>query len=316
VPLGIVGLIVAAPRAKGYLAWVAFVPGYALAVAIFFVAERYRLPLLVPLCAGAGAAVTWFLDQVRSGSRSRSMAVALVGLIALAAFVNWPTNLNDGRWEEGVRLAERLVIDKRFDDAESWTRWAEAREQRPGATRHQVGLQLLQSGEPARAVTHLEKALAAGPSNVAAVRYDLAVARQAAGDNQGAAAAIAQIRPAESESHESWLKLGRLAAQAQAPDVAEPFFRRAAEMQPQSAAVRQQYGLNLMVLRRYEDAARELAVAAHLDPQDPDTLSRLAFCELKLGRLNDARAHADAALRLNPGDALARQLAMELGRDR
>jgi 4-amino-4-deoxy-L-arabinose transferase-like glycosyltransferase/Flp pilus assembly protein TadD len=286
VPLGLVGLIVAAPRTTGYFAWVSFVPAYALAVAVFFVAERYRLPLLVPLCAGAGAAVSWFVDQAGSGHR-RSVAIALVGVIALAAFVNWPTNLHDGRWEEGVRLAERLVIDKRFDEAESWTRWAEAREQRRGATRHQVGLQLLQSSEPERAIPYLEKARSAGPSDAQAVSVALGEALQQA---------------------------GRAAAQKQASEVADQFFRRAAEMQPESAAVRQQYGLNLMVLRRYEDAARELAVAARLDPRDPDTLSRLAFCELKMGRLNDARAHAEAALRLNPGDALARQLAMELGR--
>jgi Tfp pilus assembly protein PilF/4-amino-4-deoxy-L-arabinose transferase-like glycosyltransferase len=314
VPLGIVGLIFAAPRSPGYLAWVAFVPGYAVAVAIFFVAERYRLPLLVPLCAGAGAAVAWFVEQSHAGLRSRPAAAAVASLVALTLFVNWPTALQDGRWEEGLRLAERLVIDKRFDEAESWTRWAETREPRPGATMHAVGLQLLQSGEPSRAVPYLEKALATGPSSAGAVRYDLAVARQTSGDNQGAAAAIAQIRPADTESHESWLKLGRLAAQAQAPDIAEPFFRRAAEMQPESAAVRQQHGLNLMVLRRYEDAARELAAAANLDGRDPDTLSRLAFCELKLGRLGDARTHAEAALRLNPGDALARQLATQLGR--
>jgi tetratricopeptide (TPR) repeat protein len=314
VPLGIVGLIFAAPRSPGYLAWLAFVPGYAVAVALFFVAERYRLPLLVPLCAGAGAAVAWFVEQSQPGLRSRSAAAAVASLIALALLVNWPTALQDGRWEEGLRLAERLVIDKRFDEAESWTRWAEAREQRPGATRHAVGLQLLQSGEPGRALPYLERALATSRSNAGTVRYDLAVARQAIGDNQGAAAAIAQIRPADTESHESSLKLGRLAAQAQAPEVAEPFFRRAAAMRPESAAARQQYGLNLMVLRRYEDAVRELSAATRLDPRDPDTMSRLAFCELKVGRLDDARMHAEAALRLDPRDTLARQLVAELGR--
>ncbi len=314
VPLGIVGLIVAAPRSPGYLAWAAFVPGYAVAVAIFFVAERYRLPLLVPLCAGAGAAVARLVEQARAGFRSRSFAAAAVSLVALALFVNWPMPLHDGRWEEGLRLAERLAIEKRFDEAEAWTQWAEARERRPGATRHALGLQLLQSGEPGRARPYLEKALAAGPSEMATVQYDLAVARHASGDNQGAAAAIAQIRPADTEGHESWLRLGRLAVEAEAPDVAEPFFRRAAEMQPESAAVRQQHGLNLMVLRRYEEAAEELSAAARLDAGDPDTLSRLAFCELKLGRLGDARMHAEAALRLDPRDTLARQLVTELRR--
>ena len=65
-PLGIVGLVAAdsgRPR-SGYLIWASFVPLYGAAVAIFFVAERYRLPLLVPLCVGAGAAVDAALRQV------------------------------------------------------------------------------------------------------------------------------------------------------------------------------------------------------------------------------------------------------------
>jgi 4-amino-4-deoxy-L-arabinose transferase-like glycosyltransferase len=287
VPLGLVGLTFAAPRSRGYLAWVAFVPGYAVAVAIFFVAERYRLPLLVPLCAGAGAAATWLVEQAASRFRSRTGVAAIATLIALAVVVNWPTALHDGRWEEGLRLAERLVIEKRFDEAESWTRWAEAREQRRGATRQAVGLQLLQVGEAERAADHLEKALAAGPRDGDAVRVALG---------------------------QALVQAGRAAVRAQKPDAAEPFFRRAAEMQPESAAVRQQHGLNLMVLRRYEEAVGELAAATRLDPRDADTLSRLAFCELKLGRVDDARVHAAAALHLNPGDALARQLATELGR--
>jgi Flp pilus assembly protein TadD len=95
---------------------------------------------------------------------------------------------------------------------------------------------------------------------------------------------------------------------ARAPDAAEPFFRRAAEMQPADAATRQQYGLNLLVQDRFDEAARELAEAARLDPRDPDTLSRLAYAEVKLGRIDEARRHAQAALAISPNDPLAQQL--------
>ena len=48
VPLGLTGLIVAVPlgRRLEFSAWASFVPWYALGVAFFFVAERYRLPIL------------------------------------------------------------------------------------------------------------------------------------------------------------------------------------------------------------------------------------------------------------------------------
>ena len=61
-PLGIVGLASGICRWRrgygartDYLIWLSFVPVYAVAVAVFFVTERYRLPLLVPMCVGGGA---------------------------------------------------------------------------------------------------------------------------------------------------------------------------------------------------------------------------------------------------------------------
>jgi protein O-GlcNAc transferase len=91
-----------------------------------------------------------------------------------------------------------------------------------------------------------------------------------------------------------------------APDVADPFFRHAAAMRPDLAAARQQFGLNLLVLGRIDEAAKELAEAVRLDPRDPDSLSHLAYCDYKLGRAADARVHALAALALNPDDDLAK----------
>ena len=69
-----------------------------------------------------------------------------------------------------------------------------------------------------------------------------------------------------------------------------------------------QYGLDLLILDRCDAAIPQLAEAARLDPKDPESLAHLAYCEVKLGRLADARAHADAALALDPEHALARQV--------
>src|SRR5439155_26179226 len=99
---------------------------------------------------------------------------------------------------------------------------------------------------------------------------------------------------------------------AKAPDIAEPFFQHAAAMQPGDAAARQQYGLDLLVLNRFEDAARELGEAVRLDPRNADSLSRLAYAEARLGRTADARQHAHAALAIDPQQPLSRQLLIAL----
>jgi tetratricopeptide (TPR) repeat protein len=325
-------------RDRAYLAWVSFVPAYAAAVAVFFVAERYRLPLLVPLCAGAGAAIDRAIAAVQA-RRWTALATVAAGAAALAVFANWPLEVDEGRWLEGLRTAQQLVILQRYDEADRWAARLDAsKPPRPGAGRYGLGAQLLVLNQVERALPYLEAAHQANPSDATtdyalgqallktgrardAVPhlehgfnggidlpqggYDYAAALETTGDFPAAAAALRRITPAESEDPEAWLRLGRLAAQAHAPDAGERFFRHAVQMRPDLAAARQQLGLNLLVLGRFDEAAGALAEAARLDPRDPDSLSHLAYCEYKLGRAADARAHALAALALNPGDELA-----------
>jgi 4-amino-4-deoxy-L-arabinose transferase-like glycosyltransferase len=80
----------------------AFVPAYVLAVAAFFVATRYRLPLLVALAPLAGAAVE------RSAAAWREKGAGLVAAVAAAAVLAaaslWPTGLWDGAEDEEMHL--------------------------------------------------------------------------------------------------------------------------------------------------------------------------------------------------------------------
>ena len=170
-----------------------------------------------------------------------------------------------------------------------------------------LGQALLKTGYPQQAIEHLRHGFE-GNVDLPAGGFDYARALLDVGDLAGAVAAIRRIRPADTEDAEAWLRLGRLGMEAKAPDAAEPFFRQAAQMASTDAAARVQYGLNLLVQNRFEDAARELSAATQLDPRDADTLSRLAYAEAKLGRTADARRHTLAALAIKPDDPLARQL--------
>ena len=306
IPLGLVGLVFFAPptpRRADYLVWASFVPGYAVGVAAFFIAERYRLPLLVPLCIGAGAAV----DGVVRAWSSRVSTLAVPGMVFVVLLVssNWRLALHDGRWEEGLRLAEHLVTIGRYDEAEQSVARLETTAPRRGLAEYGVGVQLLAAKQDAQALPHLRRAYEAGLPRSG---YQLALALQRTGDLAGAARVIRDITPDDTDDAEAWLTLGRLAMEVKAPAEAERFFRQAVAMQPSQASARVQYGLNLLVLDRCEAAIVELLEATRLDSKDPDSLAHLAYCEAKLGRLGDARSHAEAALVLDPSHALARQV--------
>ena len=308
IPLGVAGLACftpAGPRRADYLTWAAFVPAYAVGVAAFFVAERYRLPLLVPLCIGCGAAIDGAIHAFQT-RRIGALVWPAAAFVALGAFANRPLPLHDGRWEEGLRLAEHFVTIGRYDEAEQWAASLELNAPRRGLADYGVGVQLRAAKQDARAVPLLRRAFEAGMPQSG---IELATALQQTGDLAGAARLLRDLSPADRNDPEAWLRLGRLAMQAKAPAEAERFFQQAVALEPAQAGARLQYGLNLLVLGRCEQAIPELGEAARLDPKDPEALAHLAYCEVKLGRAADARSHAGAALALDPNHALARQLA-------
>jgi tetratricopeptide (TPR) repeat protein len=341
-PLGLAGLIFAAPRDRlsKYLVWAAFVPGYAIGVAAFFVAERYRLPLLVPLTIGAGAAIDLMWRAVAT-RRPASLAAPAGLAVLLAVPLNWPQGFQDGRWDEGLRMAEQLALLGRYEESDAWVdrlrpdaidrgvpdyivgRALLLRKQTDRALAHlerasqlepaqaaisqALGEALLQAGRPAEALPHLTRAFDGGV-NVAVPGIDLAQALEATGDLSAAARVIARIEPGPDADVEVWLKVGRLASGVKAAEVATRFFERAVAMRPQQASARQQLGLNLLLLGRIDEAAAQLSEAVRLDPRNADSLAHLAYCEVKLGRVDAARAHAEQALAAAPDHPLALQL--------
>jgi Flp pilus assembly protein TadD len=341
VPLGLVGLVVAAPSSHraAYVVWAAFVPVYALAVAVFFVADRYRLPMLVPLCIGAGAAIDLFIRAYRE-DRVRAIAPAFVAVAVLAVGANWPMHLDDGRAEERVRMAERMISLGRLGEADVWATRAEEIYWKPSLLHYRLGQGLMAFGHPSEAVARFSKAhdldpddptvkLALGRALTAAGRpseavpllraaiaagkslddygYDLANALAASGDSAGARDVLGRVALRSTDAG-VWLRTGRLAAEVGAPDLAERFFSRAVNLQPADALARQLHGASLLSLGRLEDARAELAESVRLDPRDAASFSTLAYVELQLGRVDEARAHLAEALRLDPKDELATKL--------
>ena len=256
-PLGLAGLIVGAVRAqrREYLVWAAFVPLYALGVALFFVTERARLPLLVPLCAGAGALV----DAVvfRTGWRPRARIAALAAVLVLAFLTNLPMRRDDGRAEERTRMAEAMVVRDRIDAAEQWTVKAAAIHPRPAEVQVRVGRRLVVHSRPDAAIAHLDRALQIDPSSADArcamgealvqarrpreaiphlraalqggVRqslagYELARALSATGDRAGALQTLQLVRPENAADVETWNALGQLAQQLGSASLAATFF--------------------------------------------------------------------------------------------
>jgi Flp pilus assembly protein TadD/4-amino-4-deoxy-L-arabinose transferase-like glycosyltransferase len=345
-PLGLAGLLsgVARERRTDYLIWLSFVPVYALSVAVFFVSERYRLPLLVPLCVGAGAAVDSLALSAREPARAWKRGTLLTGVLvvfAIALAANWPMHADDGRAEERTRMAEAMIVHDDIAAAEMWTAKAEAIHPRPAIVHFRVGRLLIVHSRPDAALAHLQRALQLEPgepgveyaigqalvdarrpaeaiphlraalqggSRVNLAGYDLARALAATGDRAGALQVLQGVRPENASDAQAWQALGQLALQLQSPSLAAAFFNQAIVASPRSAKPRQDLGLALAMMGRSADAIAQFEQAVSLDVSDPAAHLNLAVAYAEAGRKVDARAQAEEALRLNPGYQRARQV--------
>jgi tetratricopeptide (TPR) repeat protein len=275
VPLGLAGLVLGRPREDAALAaawwrWTAFIGVYAVSVALFFVAGRYRLPLLAALCVTSAGSLLALWRLARAADW-RPLTLAAAALAALGAVANADLGLEDGR--AGWR-AEAIVLQiesGRDAEAEAALALLEPEFPNPGLLRYRTARAYLARGDRARALPHLERAADLAPD-----RPDV---RLAAGQ-----ALLAEGRAADAEPH--------LAA--------------AVAADPTNALARGLRGMALGALGRPHDALVEFEQAVALDPDDASARLNLGVAYAQTGRLAEARIEAEAALRLRPGYDRAR----------
>ena len=160
-PFGLIGLFWPALRKtrQGYWVWAMFVPVYGAAVVLFFVTDRYRMPLFVPLCAAAGAALVRCFDLVRARQfKVLLRPAAAIVMISLVVFSN--LGLDNGVGGEQTRNAVWLVEQGSFDEARRYVEQVSHDHHHPGVLRFRVAQALLDAGRPDEAATLLVEAIA------------------------------------------------------------------------------------------------------------------------------------------------------------
>jgi tetratricopeptide (TPR) repeat protein len=162
----------------------------------FFVTARYRLPLLVPLGALAGAGANGVRGALRRGPSRALLAPAAAVLVAA------PLVLRDPGLREEPALA-----------------W------------NAVGAALVTEGRPADALSLLDRAVAQDPT-LAGAQQNRALALLALGRSDEALTAAETAVRLDPDLGEAWLTKGALLARAGRVADALPSFRRAVALRP------------------------------------------------------------------------------------
>jgi 4-amino-4-deoxy-L-arabinose transferase-like glycosyltransferase len=312
-PIGLFGWLVAVRKARqggqtDVLIWASFAPAYATAVAVFFVAERYRIPLMVALTilSGAGIDAMWSWATTR---QFRQLLVASGVVSCLIIACNWPLEIldGDGRAEERVHMAENLAALGDVAGAESWLSRAKPEYPYPDVAEYRVGSRLLGSGHRQAAIPHLKAAIS--PTSIgASASVDLVNALVSGGDSPAALDVLEQLTSMGGRSSEQSLDLGRAAMTAKSPKYARTFFEEAVNAEPGNISAHGQLGACLLSLGEFASAASVFAAATQLAPNDATLWAGLAVSEFQLHDIAAATAHTARALALDPAQPLALEI--------
>jgi tetratricopeptide (TPR) repeat protein len=209
-------------------------------VAVFFVAERYRLPLFVPFCVTSAATIdallarrTSHLGSPASSFRSPTSNLRDAAVVAVAAAIVafWPFHLDEGRFGERLRLAKVLMNEGDFAAAVTELEAAHRIDPSQTVAEFNLGIALMNVGRGAEGLGHIRHAVDAGVP-VEGARYALANAMLATGDRDGAVQLLRTFLPAPSDSAESCYQVAVLALNAGAPAVAARYLERALTLRP------------------------------------------------------------------------------------
>lgn len=344
VPLGLVGLLFARPKDRpGYWSYAAFVPLAIVSVALIFVAARYRLPYQMALAGFAGAAISWAIDRAKeAGVGSLAMpAVAMVGFSAVALY---PTRLDDGRVEEIVRMGLMDIQNGRVAEGEAWVQRALARNAPAGLVHVRVGQIYETLRKPGEAIAHYKQALVTDPKEPA-VHFVLGRAYFASGDLSAAIRELAGARVGAQQDAASRLLVIALAkagrqeetntvihdldprrwnadqsrqfaaaiADAGRVDLSIAAWQRTAELS-NDAADYERLGLSWALVGRNEESMIALGEAVKRDGTVPSVRLNYAVALATAGKIAEAKAECEAALRIDPTYENAKGLLAELNK--
>lgn len=261
-PLALAGLALTWRRREPALRLLRlFTLSYMASVLLFFVAARYRMPVIPVLLIFAAWTCRQLVIDWRGG-RYRSLA-AVGGAVAILMVV--------------LNLPAATVPE---DDAQ---------------LHFDLGEVYLRKGEYQRAAQHSLTALDLTSGQYNYARHNLAVAYFHLGRHRDAVQEGQRAVEENPQRADTRVLLGRAYGAMDQPGQAAAQFERALQLMPGSGMAHYYYGRLLYRAGRHEQAITHLAVARAQRPQDFWISYELARCHQRLGQLEEALALFEAS---------------------
>jgi len=340
IPLGIAGFVISLRKnvAPGLAILAIVTVAYAVSVIVFFVTDRYQLPLLMPLAVAGGGALSYMWEQRRA---ARTLALPLATFAVAAVATNINLGLDVAKSEERVRMSLTLIEHGDASRGEALLAQAENTHRNPALLHYQAGHAYAKRREFGPAAAHLKRALELRPGMAEAelmlgqvqveagyageaiehlrraaekpemrdqASLELVKALAANGQFEDASRLLRQLTPPAGTQPDTLIALGALSLKLRQPADAIRFFEAALRLKPRDTAVIEQLAVARSLAGDLNGAASTLEKAIQLEPGSASLHLNLAVTYAMTGRMNDARREVQEALRLRPDYPQARGL--------
>jgi len=232
-----------------------------------------------------------------------------------------------GRQEEALRLLQSKVVYfessavirdatgqllmqfKKYDEAAAILRQASILATDDPVIQEHLGFALYFAGKYAEAVEPLRKVLKnESYSKRADCHLALGKSLLELGKLREAREALETASRLDESNSATWLSLGRVAMQLGDDKRAELSLKRAMSADPANAEARLLTGYLRLRQKKYNEALANFQRASALNTKDTTSLCMVGYALQKLGRDKEASQYYAKALKIKPGDEMARKL--------
>jgi Flp pilus assembly protein TadD len=232
-----------------------------------------------------------------------------------------------GRQEEALRLLQSKVVYfessavirdavgqllmqfKKYDDAAAVLRQASILATDDLIIHEHLGFALYFSGKFAEAIEPFRKVLKSETySKRGDVHLALGKSLLEAGRLRDARSSLETASQLDESNPAVWVALGRVAMQLGDEKRADLALKRATATDPANSEARLLTGYLRLRQKKYNDALTSFQRASALDSKDTVSICMVGYALQKLGRTDEATKHYAKALKIKPGDEMARKL--------
>ncbi len=292
------------PQWRAALAVLLFIPVYFLSVVPYFIAGRYRLPVLpfMLLFGGYGVASLCVWMRRRAWRKSAAALLCLGAALAAASANITGYEASAATWQ----LRRAMAWTACGNDVKALEAYEAAlvAGANPALVHGNMGRILARAGDGAGAVGHYDQALAADPGN-AVVLVNLGVEHERNGNRRQALECYKRAAKSAPALPLPRFNLALLLLEDGDARGAAEELRETLALQPANAEAAYQLGRALTELADIPGAARAYVRALEINPAFAEAHNNLGWLLEKAGRLPEAEDSYRRACAAKPGFALA-----------